>query len=948
MMDRNARVDDWVFLVDSGCPARVLDVEELWDQRIYRVWVPDLRSTLRVSENALAMLDSAVAHRSSPHFVTYASAAARIADALERDTLVAPLSAPVIPLPHQLWALSRSMSGDRVRYLLADEVGLGKTIEAGLILRELKARGLARRILVVAPAGLVLQWVQEMKTHFDEDFRLVAPRDFSTARDLLGLPEDENIWRLHDQVVCPVDSVKPLDGRRGWSREQLARYNQERHEDLVSAGWDLIIVDEAHRLGGSSEGVARYRLGEALAMASPYLLLLSATPHQGKTDSFRRLMTFLDPDAFPEAAAMSRAAVAPYVIRTEKRQAIDAEGKPLFKPRRTQLLGVDWGAGHEEEQALYEAVTEYVREGYNQAVREKRTAVGFLLVLMQRLVTSSTRAIRTALEKRLETLELPEGQLALFGEDIGEDWDGMSGQEQLETVLRARLKGLRNERREVELLLSAARRCETRGPDTKAEALLSQLQRLSQAASDPELKALVFTEFVATQEMLKEFLGSRGFSVVTLNGSMGLEERRAVMTDFRDRSRVLVSTDAGGEGLNLQFCHVVVNYDLPWNPMKIEQRIGRVDRIGQEHVVEALNLTLRESVEERVREVLEEKLKIILAEFGVDKLADVLDTEEGGVDFDRLYVEAVVTPERAEERAAQAAEELRKRILEARNGASLLTSADAHDPAAARRVSEHQLPFWTERMTVSWLISHAADGTRADPAEPGYELRWPDGATTAHAVFNRRRAGEPNVTLLSIEDDRVRALFSRLPVFVPGDAIRCFELPGISDKVSGHWSLWRIALETTGRVRQRVFPLFESDDGRFLAPTARAIWDRLIESDPKNLRTSAATSGADDARRRFETARDAALRQGEPVYRELLSLHEDECARARKKGINAFEARLKMIGRLGLPQVIQHRKARLALEREHWESEMKGRENALPELMPILLVRVAAEGEIRS
>ena len=405
---------------------------------------------------------------------------------MERDALIAPLEGTVIPLPHQITALSRAMSGDRVRYLLADEVGLGKTIEAGLILRELKIRGLAKRILVVAPTGLVTQWVSEMRTHFNEDFHLTVPGEFSAWRRVAAVDDSENLWRLYDQMVCPLDSVKPLEARRGWTTEQLDRHNRERFEDLVTAGWDLIIIDESHRLGGSSEQVARYQLGEALSQASPYLLLLSATPHQGKTDAFRRLLTFLDRDAFPEDDAVSQESVSPYVIRTEKRHAIDADGNPLFKPRRTQLVSVPWTEEHQDQKVLYESVTEYVREGYNQARREKNTAIGFLMILFQRLVTSSVSAIRAALEKRLDVLELPTGQLSLFGEDVGEQWAHLDSQEQMEAVLGSRMRGLRNERAEVELLLSAARRCEAKGPDIKAQVLLDWVHRLQREENDPQ------------------------------------------------------------------------------------------------------------------------------------------------------------------------------------------------------------------------------------------------------------------------------------------------------------------------------------------------------------------------------------------------------------------------------------------------------------------------------
>src|SRR5690606_34159866 len=230
-------------------------------------------------------------------------------------------------------------------------------------------------------------------------------------------------------------------------------------EDLITAGWDLIIVDEAHRLAGSTDQIARFRLGRALAEAAPYLLLLSATPHQGKSDAFYRLMSLLDAQAFPDVSSVSKERVQPYVIRTEKRHAIDAEGKPLFKHQRTELAPISWEERHREQRLLYEAVTEYVREGYNQALREKRSYIGFLMLLMQRLVASSTRAMRTTLERRLEALEAPPEQLTLLSSVSEEDWADLDGQEQLDILVKARLKALKNERAEVQLLLEAATRC---------------------------------------------------------------------------------------------------------------------------------------------------------------------------------------------------------------------------------------------------------------------------------------------------------------------------------------------------------------------------------------------------------------------------------------------------------------------------------------------------------
>lgn len=932
---------EWYQSLDHDEPCLVVDTDVLWNWATCLVWLPRRGATVRTLQDRLAPLktsESALLDR-----LSCASAGARIVDALERDVLVAPLEGSVIPLPHQLHVLQRAMSGDRVRYLLADEVGLGKTVEAGLILRELKIRGLVRRILVVAPAGLVTQWVSEMKNHFNEDFRLILPANLAALRQAAGLDETENLWRLHCQVVCPLDSVKPLEARRGWSNEQLGRYNRERFEDLISAGWDLIIIDEAHRLGGSTEQVARFKLGESLAQAAPYLLLLSATPHQGKSDSFRRLIGFLDADALPAGEGISRDVVAPYVIRTEKRHAIDAKGDPLFKPRHTQLVPIDWGEHHEEQRALYEAVTEYVREGYNRALKEKQTAVGFLMILMQRLITSSVAAIRTALERRLEVLELPATQLSLFPEDVAEEWSTLDGQGQLDAMLKARLKGLKDERKEVELLLSAARRCEARSPDVKALALLSAIQRLQREEKDPQLKVLVFTEFVPTQVMLADFLGQRGFSVVCLNGSLDLDERREVQRRFAADAQVLVSTDAGGEGLNLQYCHVVVNYDLPWNPMKLEQRIGRVDRIGQRAIVQALNFALDGTVELRVRDVLEEKLQRILDEFGVDKLADVLDSEEGGVPFEELFVQALLSPKDAEKRAAALAEEIRRKAHEVRDGARVLGQPQPLDPSTAQHIAGHQLPYWTERLALAHLRTQANAGAKIERADVGYNLRWPDGHEVRRAVFTREEADLPGAVHLSLEDERIRGLLAQLPVFAPGQPIPSIVVPGVSDKVAGVWSLWRVSLHTGSGRQQRSLALFVSDDGRLLGPTARNIWDRLIDL-PEGLALVSAGLDESGARAAFETSRRAAETHGAPVFNELLAAHTEGTNRERKKGRQAFAARRRATERIGLPQVRAHRMAHLAEEERVWIAEMSASERALPELAAIVLVHVTRQG----
>ena len=932
----------WHYAPALGTPVRVTSTVELWGQSTAIAWLPANDATIRIP--ASGILPIGETPPLSPHRISYVTAAARIADALERDTLIAPLEASVIPLPHQIHALSRAMSGDRVRYLLADEVGLGKTIEAGLIMRELKLRGLIKRVLVVAPAGLVAQWVSEMRMHFNEDFRSVVPGEFATWRNIAAIDERENLWRIHDQVICPLDSVKPMDVRRGWTAERVARYNRERFEDLVAAGWDLVIIDEAHRVGGATDQVARHRLGEALSEAAPYLLLLSATPHQGKTDAFRRILALLDSTAFPEGESVRKEHVEPYVIRAEKRNAVDVDGNPLFKPRLTQLVPVAWAAAHRDQKVLYDGVTEYVRQGYDQARREKNTTFGFLMILMQRLVTSSVRAIRTALERRLEVLDLPPGQISLFGEDVGEQWADLDSQEQMERVLASRMTGLQHERAEVELLLSAARRCEAKGPDAKAQVLLDQIRTLQRQENDYDLKVLIFTEFVPTQAMLAEFLADRGFSVVCLNGSLTMAQRHKVQQAFATESQVLVSTDAGGEGLNLQFCHVVINYDLPWNPMKLEQRIGRVDRIGQTHVVRAQNFALEDTVELRVREVLEDKLARILEEFGVDKLADVLDSEEGGIGFDDLYVGAVIAPESAEARANALAERVRALAVSSKNSVGILGNTCNLDTSKAQKIANHRMPYWTERMTLSYLRAESNRGGEVEVDDVGYRLRWPSGDTQERAVFSRREAEIPGATLLSMEDPRVRRLTDAPPPFAPGQPIGSVILDGISDKVAGTWSLWKIALRGEGDQAHRILPLFVSDQGRVLVPTARAVWDRLIDIDLSANAIRGTMISGDAAMSAYDQTRTEAERQGHALFSELLDARQRRLARRRQNELRTIEARRRVIERIGLPQVRNHRLRELERDEAQWRECLADQSAAFPELTALLILRVAPSG----
>lgn len=914
-----AQRGDWLWHDTLGA-VQVVERLDRWGVQTLRIWSPSSGTVVQVDD---ATVGPIAAHAPTLDTIVHRAAAARVQEALATEVLLAPVRSSVTPLPHQLYALERAMEKGRVRHLFADEVGLGKTIEAGLVIRELKLRGLAKRILVVAPKGLTPQWQAEMQLHFGETFRIADPGDFDAVA---RWSDDDNVWRAADQVICPLDSVKPLARRRGWSWERIAAYNQRRFEDLITAGWDLVVIDEAHRLGGSTDQVARYKLGAALADAAPNLLLLSATPHSGKSDQFLRLMQLLDREAFPGEDCIDRDRVAPYVVRTAKRLAIDNEGNPLFKPRQTRLVTVEWAPRHDAQRQLYEAVTEYVRHGYNQALKSKQRHIGFLMVLMQRLVTSSTAAIAATLARRLQALEDTPAQLSLVPDIDAADLADLDGQSQVDELID--WPGWRSEKAEVAALLQLAEQA-LGGTDAKVEALLEHIYRIQSEEDDPELKVLIFTEFVPTQAMLAAQLRDRGFEVATLNGQMAVGERVGAQKAFAGTSRVLISTDAGGEGLNLQFAHVMFNFDMPWNPMKIEQRIGRVDRIGQKHIVRATNFVLGDTVEHRVREVLEAKLEAIAEEFGVNKASDVMDSVEAEAMFDGLYIDGILSPDAIEQRADATLEELRNRIAADRERRELLGSDTRLDPGAAQRWRRHPIHFWVEKAITAGLPDA---GGAASSDGSTWRLSWPDGSTTDRACFDLSGLdAAPDATWLTLDNELVRAVIDNISAEPPGRPVLRISLPQLPAGVEGVWSLWRIRMSTIRGDDRRYMPLFVQN-GRAFAPTARRLWDMIVTGDMK-ADGSYAQNAADDLERFAEI-------QAEPIYLELRDRHLQQLDQERQRVEAAFDARRRAVGRIGLENV---RRSRLrGLEEEHHSRirEMQDAASIMPSLEPVIIVEV--------
>jgi superfamily II DNA or RNA helicase len=755
-MPSSSRVDvETAWWEEGGEPVTILTTEELWGESVATIVVP---STGRVERVAASRLRPVADRTWLPDEVAWRAATGLAWRAMAGGEPLAVARGRIDPLPHQLAVLDRALDTEPLRLLLADEVGLGKTIEAGLVITELKARGLVQRVLVVAPKGVQLQWVAEMADRFDEEFVLVGAG---------GVPLDVGVnpWRSFDQVVCSLDAVKPIRERAGWTAERVAEHNNRRLQAMVEAGWDLVVIDEAHHVAGSSEDVARHQLGRRLADTTPRLLLLSATPHSGKSDAFARLLGLLD-DGFLGGRPIERHAVAPLVVRTEKRHATDNAGRALFQPRTTTLSTVPFGE-RIVERSLYEAVTDYVRHGYRRARVERRPAVGFLVLLMQRLASSSTAAILAALERRLVAVTLEGQQLRLFSDRVGE-WGDLTGEEQQAALSDAQGAAWGDERAEVELLVDLARKSMALGIDAKARHLLDLLSQISRAERDPATKAVIFTEFVPTQAMLLEVLSAAGIGAVAINGSMSIDERRDAQEDFRNSTRVLVSTDAGGEGVNLQFAHVVINYDLPWSPTRIEQRIGRVDRIGQTHEVAAHNLVMESSIDARVLDVLQAKLAVILTELGVDKTTDVLASVEARVEH--LYVAAILEPD------------------------SLQRAADAmaHD---ARAEVDEAAPL------------RDALGSSAPPSRssrPSSLRRWLDLADDARSRLR----------------DVGRRVDGMLPEVMPGEPV-----PVLAAATCGWWTMWEVR---TGGERTAT-ALFLTDANAVRPDLAERTWTALSE-----------------------------------------------------------------------------------------------------------------------
>ncbi len=937
---------------------RVIGLAELFGQRYVDLFIEPSGPVQRVPEEQVALLHDPFVELAggravpAPRFIARLIAA-QLDALVTREGVLSATNFRLTPLPHQVLAVDFVLNQLHPRCLIADEVGLGKTIEAAMVFEELKLRRQVRRVLVVVPSGLRSQWREELERKFGEAFVVYDREMLSALRQMHG--QEANLWQKHDQVITSLDFVKPLRTSPTLSpavRAQREAHNAETFEAARGAGWDMIIVDEAHKLSKHADGTetARFALGEGLAQVAPVFLALTATPHQGDAGRFLHLLQLVDPLGYSTPADLSPERVAQVTWRTRKRAAVDTNGKLIFKQRITDIFPVDRsGPGHALERELYDAVSDYVRDHYNQALGRNDRAFGFLMILFQRLVTSSSRAILDALEKRLNRLRTLEGRLRP-GELDEEETEELDGQAALDALLDVGVvdqAGLAEELGLLQGLVDLARRAVQAEQDAKMLALLEIIDQVCRREGDPRTKFLIFTEFVATQNAVCELLQGIGYAVERINGGMDEAARLAARVAFAGESQFLVSTDAGGEGINLQFCHVMVNYDLPWNPMRIEQRIGRLDRIGQEHNVLVLNLVIQDTVEARVRSLLESKLDLIRQQFGEDRLADVLSTLQEEFSFDRLYADAIARLEAQAvdlEAVAQAIYERALQVLQEED--LLLPQAQAHWQAYQDKlVADSQ-----ERIHALLESYLAAIGARLE--EYGrrsgvyyFDLPGPR-AGAAHwgsVVFERERAvADDSLTYLHINHPLVRELLAELNQPGPAQAARLrVRLPGVSP-TTGVWALYLFACENGHDVcRREVFSVFIDADGTAQPRAGR----QLLDVRPDQVEEARSKPPDWDVTRlRAEAEHQAELQARERFLAEQFALNE-RLARERER-LEQYYAQAESAARaIAIENIRQSKLRELVEQRRTQLDELAARGTLIPKLTLLQAAAVEVQGE---
>jgi len=591
--------------------------------------------------NRLEIIEDIIDLSSDPENTFFAIEATRFKYASLFDPLLAMNVSRIDPLPFQIEAVyGYVLKQPHIRFLIADDPGAGKTIMAGLILKELKLRRLVKRILIVVPGHLKDQWRRELKEKFDEKFVVIDRNTFNAHYG-------ENPW--DDQVITSIDFAK----------------QDEILSTLRSAHWDLVIVDEAHKMSAYRYGdkiskTRRYKLGEVLSKTSDHLLFLTATPHKGDPENFRLFLDLLMPGFFasPEMVEESlKNKDNPLFIRRLKEDLKDFEGKPIFTRRFPKTIKFHLS---ESEKELYNEVSRYVIEQYNRALQsDKKRNVAFALMILQRRMASSTYALLKSLERRKNRLEsiLNGGRVQRETtvdfeelEDL-EEHERWKKEEEWEALTSAKdPEELRDEIKTLKKLIEKAKEVIKGENEVKLRELKKAIEDGFKIKKiEGRSKILIFTESKDTLEHLVEKIRAWGYKVNYIHGGMGTDERIKAEKVFRDDTEIMVATEAAGEGINLQFCHIMINYDIPWNPNRLEQRMGRIHRYGQQRDVYIFNLVAEDTREGKVLAKLFDKLEEIRDKLGSDRVFDVIGDVFEGKNLYQLILDAVTNAKSMDE-----------------------------------------------------------------------------------------------------------------------------------------------------------------------------------------------------------------------------------------------------------------------------------------------------------
>ena len=868
----------WIHILDTDIFTQVL-AEELEDDD--------------VSKNGLA-------------YARFIAIATKIKQEIAEKHILAPYESNLIPLPHQILVLEKVMQGVQTRFMLADEVGMGKTIEAGLVLKEKKLRGEVKRILLVVPKSAMLQWQSEMKEHFAENF-FIYDSDLITsmAKTFASFDAEEelNFWRQHNQIIVSIDALKPIESRQGWNQERVDAYNKYRLEMVINADFDMVIIDEAHRMGGSSTSVSRFKMAEVLCNAVPNLLLLTATPHRGKSDHFRRLLQLMDADAFSGEGMPCIEDIQPYVMRSEKRFAVDYDGKKLFNERTTVRLDVLLDPlRHAAQIALYDHITDYVRICFGRAKSAKRNATGLVMVMLQKLASSSTDAILSALRTRLYRLENGEDEDNLEGYGLDGSLDYEDDELDVgDYSVEHTSSGLKTEIEMLQKLVEEAEQCKATETDAKATALMEKIYSFRSSGIEANNKVLVFTEFRQTQDFLIRVLNEQGLKCEKVNGSMSMEERHRALVNFRDEADVLVATDAAGESLNVQFCHIVFNYDLPWNPMALEQRIGRVDRIGQKYEVKAFNMLTNNSVDYRIYNIIVEKLDIIMDELGIDKTSDVLDSTIDAKKINHLYLQSLLDPKRFEFASESWLYDIKQKLNDYKSteGALPTISPNEINARSAAEVKYSPLPIWLENLMMLYCQA--------------YGLQW-------------------RKNLINLQDPLIKQILNEVDAGMQGKipVLQSFD----GKETAGYLTIWKVSALNERESKVTYSAQFVSNQGRVFVPYANALWNKLVQDANAFQQVSWETVCPDfESNTQLHNNLYAVFhRMEEGIMTGLQTIAE--------KKLRALDFTEQRLSRIGIENIRLAKMRRLKEEREVWMDTFRKSAHVVPEVKHILTVKI--------